>query len=203
MRTRRSIERGSITGERLGSKRKDGYMTSAVSNSSTVSIAVSCVGENDCRSCVHLSTNSSHTTAPSQAAADEFWEKHEFYWNQLDEHERRRLLRPNKSMFRCYCCGAMPAGDPGGNDQHRPDCPQFADGTSCRCYFCKRISRHSRDCWELRRRRDIKMPFGKYKGCLLGRLPPPYLVWLYRNTTLDNELRSAIRSVLEETLVDE
>ncbi|MBU4305682.1 MAG: DUF3820 family protein [Candidatus Omnitrophica bacterium] len=44
---------------------------------------------------------------------------------------------------------------------------------------------------------QMRMPFGKYKGCLLIDLPEPYLVWLSQKGFKQDELGNMLQSVYE------
>ena len=43
----------------------------------------------------------------------------------------------------------------------------------------------------------MKMPFGKYKGCILCDLPEPYLVWFYSKGFPDGKLGMLLHTLYE------
>ena len=45
--------------------------------------------------------------------------------------------------------------------------------------------------------RDLKMPYGKYRGVSLIDLPEPYVVWLYENALPKNELGKLLAELYE------
>jgi hypothetical protein len=48
----------------------------------------------------------------------------------------------------------------------------------------------------------MRMPSGKYRGLLLGDVPPEYLFWLFLNGDIDDDLWWAIAGILRGHLPD-
>ena len=53
------------------------------------------------------------------------------------------------------------------------------------------------DCDDLIKIANMKMPFGKYKGCALVDLPEPYIVWFYKQGFPQGELGKLLAQVYE------